>query len=282
MQGPTRRSIRLFFQPENALIQYACSVDFALATITYVFNDTQPYSKPSPTPRKPHPPPTEEFLVKVTEYPVVKVFHPLSVPKTSFPPLYWDAPYARGAWIVPVNGPAIDPIASSGKLMNSSTLGQNLRSPESPSSLDAPTTIQWTLQGVKAFWLILRKIRRDHQIGPLGVHFESSDDCDSHELLSMPGAPSRNHAAKEVEASSSNRPLRRTPPPQRREWFKVHCEGIYALRVRMLLSHIKTPELPTMASGVPGPSPASSVNRKILDGARLLYVDELGKPLLLA
>lgn len=120
-------------------------------------------------------------------------------------------------------------------------------------------------------------------MGSIGLYFERDDD-DRKDL-----AHSRCSNTPSIAGNSSGS-LARNPPSNARvrknEWIKVCCDGVYALRIRMVLAQLKAKgdisantRRTIREAGLAGDAQAQ---HKVLEGAKLVYVDELGSPILIA
>jgi len=222
----------------------------------------------------------------ITEFPV---FHKIESHPTSLynlPGLEWDAPYARGAWIIPLNGPAVVSEGSSASVIDKCghvSMSSSGVSGSSEESAEEQCPIYWSPNAVKTAWNTLRMVRKNNAMGSIGLHFEYDED-DRKDLTH----PRRSNAPCIGSNSPSSHSYRRSPkaPVRRNEWIKLCCDGRHALRIRTVLAQLRAnDDLDVRARrsiGEAGPAEGTQIRRKVLEGAKLVYVDELGSPILIA
>ncbi|KAF8323938.1 hypothetical protein DL93DRAFT_55954 [Clavulina sp. PMI_390] len=231
----------------------------------------QPYSKSWPTTRNLKPL-RADIMNRIKEFePFQEVNQPATVSALSIfnppsPPVRWNGPNAYGAWIIPVNGTSFHPRASSGRLARENAV-------ELSSDRDAnfARTIHWTGPGLIMLWNNIVTIRKAGTLGPIGISLESQIDCSGRGLGEGHPPP----VAEAIHSRTSQANVAALPSNEPQEWLKIRCEGKYALRIRTLLGQIR-PHRSQVGDKV------NSGNAKILEAATLLYVDQLGTPILLA
>lgn len=151
--------------------------------------------------------------------------------------------------------------------------------------------VLWTPLALGETWNQLRNIRAGGVLGSISLYLESASF----------------HVGRVARTAKGSDKTREG----RREWIKVGCEGTMALKIRSLLANIKVkdnlvkPVAPKSGShnygrmstrepaaahsavtptseprpSVPGSEQPGPSTRKCLGAARLVYVDETGRPL---
>jgi len=204
----------------------------------------------------------------------------------NLPELEWDAPHARGAWIIPLNGPAVVSEGSSASVIDECghvSLSLSGVSGSSEESAEQQCPIHWSPNAVRAAWNTLRMVRKNNAMGSIGLYFEYDED-DRKDLTH----PRRSNASRKSSNSPSSHSYHRSTrtPVRRNEWIKLCCDGKHALRIRTVLAQLKAnDDLDVRARrsiGEAGPAEGTQTRRKVLEGAKLVYVDELGSPILIA
>ena len=120
-------------------------------------------------------------------------------------------------------------------------------------------------------------------MGSIGLHFEYDED-DRKDLTH----PRRSKASRIGSNSASSHSYHRSTKAhvRRNEWIKLCCDGRHALRIRTVLAQLKAnDDLDVRARRTIGearPAEGTKTRRKVLEGAKLVYVDELGSPILIA
>ncbi|KAF9518752.1 hypothetical protein BS47DRAFT_194860 [Hydnum rufescens UP504] len=239
----------------------------------------------SPAPRTPQPESAD--AVSIPDHPIhLNLMHPLNMPPlpslssstTSRP---WNSVDSRGAWIVPLVGPALHSTGTPASTLASRSLLPP--APDTPSAVMNPNTstasmfpavppatrplveqirILWTPESLPQFWSLLIRIRKKAVLGPIGFSLEREDlvNLIKHEHLPHPQGPSlisSSHGS--VSAHPSGGRHRAGKQTQRHEWIKIYCESRYALRLRTILEHFRAVESfegPSSSAGVKGRSNA--------------------------
>ena len=204
----------------------------------------------------------------------------------NLPELEWNAPYARGAWIIPLNGPAVVSEGSSASVIDECghvLVSSSGVSGSSEESAERQCPIHWSPNAVRAAWNTLRMVRKNNAMGSIGLHFEYDED-DRKDLTH----PRRSNTPRIGSNSPSSHSYHGSTKAhvRRNEWIKLCCDGRYALRIRTVLAQLKANDNLDVRDrrtiGQAGPAERTKSRRKVLEGAKLVYVDELGNPILIA
>jgi hypothetical protein len=111
---------------------------------------------------------------------------------------------------------------------------------------ESGSTIQWTAKTLAGFWGFLLKTQACGSLGPLGISLEPVGVRKVYEDISI--------------------------------YIKVYHEARYAMRVRTVLDCYKEYDGEDEKESLSYSARATRMKRRVLKGAKLLLVDELGKP----
>lgn len=223
---------------------------------------------------------TVEILAVITEHPIFRKIGSHPTYSYNLPALEWNAPYARGAWIVPLNGPALVSEGSSAYVI--AECGHVPSSDASGSSDEPPWLIYWTPSAVNGAWHTLKTVRKNNAMGSIGLYFECDED-DRKDLPHPQGSGTPFATGDSSGSYACNSPTNGSI--RRNEWIKVCCDGRYALRIRTVLAQLRADDHDTRAprpAGETGLAQGVRARRRVLEGAKLVYVDELGNPIFVA
>ncbi|KDQ07553.1 hypothetical protein BOTBODRAFT_180634 [Botryobasidium botryosum FD-172 SS1] len=224
-------------------------------------------------------------------------------------PARLSTPFARSIWIIPVFGHGF--LASRSTPSTSEEMshayadlspaqilpGLPLLSPtKAPASKSV--TIAWTNSSLRTFWDLLLNTQKHGLFGSIGISFESTQ--------------SRTRSSKFIPYPSDTEGEK--PARTHALYIKLYHDARCAMRLRSLLDSYKedailrpssslasiqpnvsnasihdvsvsrAPSLPVMSSGKSAKDarPSQAQKKKILRGAKLMLVDELGEPLLIS
>ncbi|ORY78376.1 hypothetical protein BCR35DRAFT_100874 [Leucosporidium creatinivorum] len=178
------------------------------------------------------------------------------------------APGRRGAWIIPVSGALPIPQTSSSTWCLPPSIISGLGAPIKPqrSSKGKLKTIEWTDARLIALWTVLTSL---HQRAPMG---EVKTTC----FLSSTALPSPSLLPRATPSRLSS-PLLSSHAQSLSPWpdhIRIAGDAHLALPLRGLISIVTAKQS--------GRAEDQYDTEKFLEGARLVWVDEAGRPVLVA
>jgi hypothetical protein len=272
------------FVSAHLFIDLVCAIMIESSSATHCLGPVQPHCNPCPAPPISPPPVAAEILTVITEYPIFRKIESHPTYSYRLPALEWNAPYARGAWIIPLNGPALVSEGSPASVIDEcGHVPPSDMSGSSEATAEPPWLIHWTPSAVKGAWHTLKTVRKNNAMGSIGLYFE----CDEGDRKDLPHP--RRSSTPCVTGNSTSSHARSSPTNdsiRRNEWIKVCCDGRHALRIRTVLAQFRANDdhstRALRVAGGTGLAQDATARRKVLEGAKLVYVDELGSPILIA
>lgn len=178
------------------------------------------------------------------------------------------APGRRGAWIIPISGPLPISQTSAPIWPFPPTFVNGLAAPVKPpkASKDKPKAIEWTDGRLIALWTVLTSLHERAPMGEVKASCFLSASAD-HPATSPPPA----------QPSHLSLPLSFPPAPSPSSWpdhIRIAGDAHLALPLRSLISIVTAQQSSRKEDQLD--------KEKFLDGTRLVWVDEAGRPILTA
>jgi hypothetical protein len=197
-------------------------------------------------------------------------------------PSYFQDPYSRCAWIIPVRGAPPFPDCTTASVLDDDTridsssphLG-NIFLPSGPTSKvahqDSPGSITWTGDALRSLWKFLVSVREAEKLGAVGLSFHCANPCST---TRYPDIPSGRTNGEQTTIAAGEQAQSVSLGLNTVDYIKVHVDAPYATGMRDVL-HAWHYEclLPIRLGG--------EVTRlRLLRGARLVLLDERNRALL--
>lgn len=187
----------------------------------------------------------------------------------------WKSPYSRCAWIIPVRGTIPWHHATSGILLDTSSV------PSAPSHADvvANSPITWTRASVAAFWAFLLELRQHGTYGSIGLSFNAAPARIMHPERSSSGTSSLPVSSSRVPVDShSDIGLRERERPRTQLHLMDHIKIYHAGSSSMYLRNAL--DLWEFVSSETENSAGKAI--RVLSQARLILVDERSRGIVIS